>query len=81
VLELIKGRNTGDRRRRMKDRNKAETGEQGTAEPSTAGSETERFQAIADVRHNEAVTGESGVPMKQRDHELRCQQRSLDEFS
>jgi hypothetical protein len=27
------------------------------------------------------VTGESGVPAKQRDHELRCQKRSLDEFS
>ena len=46
-----------------------------------AGSETERFQAISDVRHNEAVTGESGVPAKQRDHELRCQMRSLEEFS
>jgi hypothetical protein len=44
------------------------------------GSETERFQAIADVRHNEAVTGESGVPLKQRDHELRRQLRSLEEF-
>jgi hypothetical protein len=65
----------------MMDPKKAETGEQGTAEPSNAGSETERFRAIVDVRHNEAVTGESGVPAKQRDHELRCQQRSLDEFS
>jgi hypothetical protein len=46
-----------------------------------AGSETERFQAIADVRHNEAVTGESGVPAHQRDHELRRQMRSLEEFS
>jgi hypothetical protein len=63
----------------------AETGEQsagdrfrpGSAEP---GSETERFRALVDVRHNEAVTGESGVPAKQRDHELRCQKRSLDEF-
>jgi hypothetical protein len=45
------------------------------------GSETERFRAIVDPRHNEAVTGESGVPRKQRDHELRCQRRSLDEFS
>jgi hypothetical protein len=34
-----------------------------------------------DVRHNEAVTGESGVPAKQRDHELRRQRRSLEEFS
>lgn len=45
------------------------------------GSETERFQAIHDLRHNEAVTGESGVPAKQRDHELRRQRNSLDEFS
>lgn len=45
------------------------------------GSETERFRAIVDIKHNEAVTGESGVPRNQRDHELRCQQRSLDEFS
>jgi hypothetical protein len=65
----------------MKDRNKAETGQQGTAEASAPGSETERFRAIVDVRHNEAVTGESGVPANQRDHELRCQERSLDEFS
>jgi hypothetical protein len=65
----------------MKDPNKADTGEQGTAEPSSAGSETERFQAIMDVRHNEAVTAESGVPPKQRDHELRRQMRSLEEFS
>jgi hypothetical protein len=45
------------------------------------GSETERFQAVTDLRHNEAVTGESGVPRKQRDHELRRQLNSLDEFS
>ena len=45
------------------------------------GSETERFRAIVDLKHNEAITGESGVPRNQRDHELRCQQRSLDEFS
>jgi hypothetical protein len=45
------------------------------------GSETERFRAIVDLKHNEAVTGESGVPRKQRDHELRCQRESLDEFS
>ena len=64
------------------DRTKAETGNQeAEAEPSVAGSETERFRAVIDVRHNEAVTGESGVPAKQRDHELRCQKRSLDEFS
>ena len=63
------------------DPKKAETGEQGTAEPSNAGSETERFHAIVDVRHNEAVTGESGVPAQQRDHELRRQMRSLEEFS
>lgn len=45
------------------------------------GSETERFQAVVDLRHNEAVTGESGVPKHQRDHELRRQLSSLDEFS
>ena len=45
------------------------------------GSETERFQAITELRHNEAVTGESGVPRSQRDHELRRQRNSLDEFS
>jgi hypothetical protein len=63
------------------DRTKAESGEQAAGDPSSPGSETERFRAIVDVRHNEAVTGESGVPAKQRDHELRCQKRSLDEFS
>ena len=64
------------------DRTKAEQGKQeADAEPSVVGSETERFRAVVDVRHNEAVTGESGVPTKQRDHELRCQERSLDEFS
>lgn len=65
----------------MKNQNKAETGEQGAGDPSSPGSETERFRAIADVRHNEAVTGESGVPANQRDHELRRQMRSLEEFS
>jgi hypothetical protein len=65
----------------MTEQNKTERGEQAVGEPSTPGSETERFRAIVDVRHNEAVTGESGVPAKQRDHELRCQERSLDEFS
>jgi hypothetical protein len=50
-------------------------------ESPSPGSETERFLAITDVRHNEAVTGESGVPANQRDHELRCQRRSLEEFS
>jgi hypothetical protein len=65
----------------MTEQNKTELGEQAVGEPSTPGSETERFRAIVDVRHNEAVTGESGVPAKQRDHELRCQERSLDEFS
>jgi hypothetical protein len=63
----------------MSKQKKAE--KQAVGEPSDAGSETERFQAIADVRHNEAVTGESGVPAKQRDHELRRQQSSLEEFS
>jgi hypothetical protein len=65
----------------MSKQNTAERGEQATEESSSPGSETERFRAIVDVKHNEAVTGESGVPAKQRDHELRCQKRSLDEFS
>jgi hypothetical protein len=65
----------------MKNENKADRGEQAIGEPSSAGSETERFRAIADVRHNEAVTGESGVPANERDHELRRQMRSLEEFS
>jgi hypothetical protein len=64
----------------MTEQNKAE-GEQAVGEPSSPGSETERFQAVADVRHNEAVTGESGVPADERDHELRRQMRSLEEFS
>jgi hypothetical protein len=45
------------------------------------GSETERFRALVDVAGNESVTGESGVPRKQRDHEQRCQEELLDEFS
>ena len=66
----------------MKERTEADTEERKVSEPSSvAGSETERFLAVVDVRHNEAVTGETGVPAKQRDHELRCQKRSLDEFS
>jgi hypothetical protein len=65
----------------MRKQNKSDRGEQATGEPSSPGSETERFRAIADVRHNEAVTGESGVPANQRDHEQRRQMRSLDEFS
>jgi hypothetical protein len=68
-------------RRSMSKQNKSDRGEQATGEPSSPGSETERFRAIADVRHNEAVTGESGVPANQRDHELRRQMRSLEEFS
>jgi hypothetical protein len=65
----------------MKNQNRTDRGSQGTAEPSSPGSETERFRAITDVKHNEAVTGESGVPAHLRDHELRCQKRSLEEFS
>jgi hypothetical protein len=65
----------------MKQQNRSDRGEQSTGEPSSPDSETERFRAIVDVRHNEAITGESGVPTKQRDHELRCQMRSLQEFS
>jgi hypothetical protein len=65
----------------MKNQNKADTGEQATGNSSSPGSETERFRAITDVSHNEAVTGESGVATKMRDHERRCQERSLEEFS
>jgi hypothetical protein len=65
----------------MKDRTKADQGEQGIDEPSSPGSETERFRAIVDAKHNEAVTAESGVPRRQRDHELRRQRASLEEFS
>ena len=64
----------------MSKQKQAERGEH-AGDSSGPGSETERFRAITDVRHNEAVTGESGVPAKMRDHELRCQKRSLDEFS
>jgi hypothetical protein len=66
---------------RMKKPTKADREEQATGNSSSPGSETERFRAITDVRHNEAVTGESGVPARLRDHELRCQERSLEEFS
>jgi hypothetical protein len=63
---------SGHRKNRKQESKKREA-----AEP---GSETERFRAIVDLRHNEAVTGESGVPRRQRDHELRRQLDSLDEF-
>ena len=60
---------------------KKKSREQETQQPEVEpGSETERFRAIVDPRHNEAVTGESGVPRHQRDHELRRQLDSLDEF-
>jgi hypothetical protein len=65
----------------MMEQKKSDGGEKTVGESSGPGSETERFLAITDVRHNEAVTGESGVPANQRDHELRCQRRSLEEFS
>jgi hypothetical protein len=65
----------------MNKQTQQDSGEQAVGEPSSAGSETERFRAIADVRHNEGVTGESGVPANERDHELRRQKRSLEEFS
>jgi hypothetical protein len=65
----------------MKKLNKADSGEQAVGDPSSPGSDTERFRAITDIRHNEAVTGESGVPAHERDHELRRQMRSLEEFS
>jgi hypothetical protein len=75
------GKASKDLRRSMNKQNKASGGEQAVGEPSSPGSETERFRAIVDVTHNEAVTGESGVPANQRDHELRRQMRSLEEFS
>ena len=65
----------------MKKQERSDAGEQATGNQPSPGSETERFRAIADVRHNEAVTGESGVPAHMRDHELRRQMRSLEEFS
>lgn len=66
---------------KMTKQKNQDRGDEAAGEPSSPGSETERFQAIVDVRHNEAVTGESGVPANQRDHELRRQMRSLEEFS
>ena len=65
----------------MSKQKKSELGEPAAGNSTGPGSETERFRAITDVRHNEAVTGESGVPANQRDHELRRQARSLEEFS
>jgi hypothetical protein len=69
----------------MQDSGKHKIQGQGLSIPAAGddgpGSETERFQAITDLRSNERVTGESGVPRHQRDHELRCQLNSLDEFS
>jgi hypothetical protein len=70
-----------DQRRRMTTQDKVDRGTKAGGEASSPGSETERFRAIVDVTHNEAVTGESGVPANQRDHELRRQMRSLEEFS
>lgn len=66
----------------MKDNGSRDSSRQGAAEqhPDGPGSETERFRAVVDPRHNEAITGESGVPLRQRDHELRRQLRSLEEF-
>jgi hypothetical protein len=67
----------------MKVQNNAASGESTAREAPGPGpgSETERFRAVVDCRNTEAVTGESGVPRHQRDHELRRQRRSLDEFS
>jgi hypothetical protein len=62
------------------DSERAEANQNG-AHDDGPGSDTERFRALVDVAHNEAVTGESGVPRKQRDHEQRCQEELLDEFS
>jgi hypothetical protein len=75
------GPSSKDHRRRMKKQDNSGSEEQAVGETSSAGSETERFRAIVDVTHNEAVTGESGVPAKERDHELRRQTDSLEEFS
>lgn len=66
------GQTSGHRKNRKQESKKRE--------PAEPGSETERFRAIVDLRHNEAITGESGVPRSQRDHELRRQLDSLDEF-
>ena len=66
----------------MKSNGRKESRKQrSTTGNDSPGSETERFRAIVSLRHNEAVTGESGVPREQRDHELRRQLSSLDEFS
>jgi hypothetical protein len=45
--------------------------------------ESERWRLIRDLhpRHDDGVNGASGVPHSQRDHELRRQLNSLDEFS
>jgi hypothetical protein len=66
----------------MAERGHRKNRKQQSKKPDAAepGSETERFRAIVDLRHNEAITGESGVPRRQRDHELRRQLDSLDEF-
>ncbi len=63
------------------DKQKKRAAKKAGPESDGPGSETERFNALVDVRRNEAVTGESGVPWRKRDHELRRQQDSLDEFS
>jgi hypothetical protein len=64
-----------------KDGRKEHRKQRSTTGSDGPGSDTERFRAIVSLRHNEAVTGESGVPRHQRDHELRRQLSSLDEFS
>ena len=53
----------------MKSNGRKDHRKQRTATGSDGpGSETERFRAIVSLGHNEAVTGESGVPRHQRDH-------------
>lgn len=64
-----------------RSRSKQSANRRDAAATDGPGSETERFRAIVDPRHDEAVTGESGVPLRQRDHELRRQRTSLLEFS
>lgn len=70
-----------DQSEKMRNKDVIDRGNDHAPQGDGPGSETERFLAVVDPRHNESVTGESGVPRKQRDHELRCQRRSLDEFS
>ena len=69
----------GDRRdSRAKQDEGNEAGRGDGADP-----ESERWRVIRDLhpRRDDGVNGGSGVPHSQRDHELRRQLNSLDEFS